>query len=393
MSNVEVKILDQILLVDLSAIRLWTARKKLKPEMLEGKIPPTTLASLGSMRVIDPDELKPFERLKRRAIALVESRGVKFLGGYAIPDTLIHEIVGELNALKSDFYAAKNDFINRYDSLVDEWVNQAWEKNEWREAIRSSVTPKALVDNAMQFGFAACRVAPDKDDKLNDLLEGEVRGLADQLYADTAAEAEDLLATGLATRGHVDQRTLNTLRRMNAKLKGLMFLSSDVRALTQYISDLLQDLPMSGVVNGSQYGQVVTLISALSDEAGIKSLIKHLNISNGVEQVSGANFLPEQAQPTEQLEPSDSASPKHVESVVDEPVPKAVEPEVIEAVVAEQKPEPEPEDISEAMENVFVAVEESEAKGTVVEFPTIDDLIKQENTRQEKKAVRNAFWF
>ena len=107
----EIQILDQILLVDLSGIHLWTARKKLKPTMLEGRIPPATLASLGSMRVIDPAELKPFEKIKRRATSLVESKGVKFLGGYAIPDTLIHEIVADLNELKVEFYAAKKDFI------------------------------------------------------------------------------------------------------------------------------------------------------------------------------------------------------------------------------------------------------------------------------------------
>ncbi|HHM8127012.1 TPA: DUF3150 domain-containing protein [Pseudomonas aeruginosa] len=45
----EIKILDQLLLVDLSGIHLWTARKKLKKEMFEGKTPPENLASLGSM--------------------------------------------------------------------------------------------------------------------------------------------------------------------------------------------------------------------------------------------------------------------------------------------------------------------------------------------------------
>nr|WP_240966466.1 DUF3150 domain-containing protein [Pseudomonas aeruginosa] len=62
----EIKILDQLLLVDLSGIHLWTARKKLKPEMLEGKIPPAILASLGSMRVIDPEKLNRLRRSSGR---------------------------------------------------------------------------------------------------------------------------------------------------------------------------------------------------------------------------------------------------------------------------------------------------------------------------------------
>lgn len=393
MSNIEVKILDQILLVDLSAIRLWTARKKLKLEMLEGKIPPAQLASLGSMRVIDPDELKPFERLKRRATSLVEARGVRFLGGYAIPDTLIHEIVSELNQLKSEFYSAKNDFINRYDVLVNDWVNQPWEKDEWREAIRSSMTPKAVVDNTLQFGFAACRVAPDKDDSLNGLLNGEVRGLSDQLYADTAAEAADLLATGMATRGHVDQRTLNTIRRMHSKLKGLMFLSSDVRALTEYMSDVINNLPMAGVVNGSQYGQVVTLVSALSDEKGIKNLIKHLNISSGNAPVQEACIAPDLAQLVVEQDQPVSAPAKR-----DEPVVHVVEPTPdVAAQVAAL--DPVVEQVSEAAEvTEDVAVEtqaelEKPSKGEVVDFPTMGEIIEQEEVQQEKETKRSAFWF
>lgn len=381
MTNIEVKILDQILLVDLSAIRLWTARKKLKPEMLEGKIPPATLASLGSMRVIDPEELKPFERLKRRATALVESRGVKFLGGYAIPDSLIHEIVDELNTLKAEFYQAKADFISRYDSLVDAWVNQAWEKNEWREAIRSSVTPKAVVEHSLQFGFAACRVAPDKDDKLNNLLNGEVRGLADQLYADTAAEAEDLLSTGLAGRGHVDQRTLNTLRRMNAKLRGLMFLSSDVRALTEYITELLDTLPTAGVVNGSQYAQVVTLVSALSTEAGIKNLVVHLNASNGTTDTD------------EELQSVVTVSAPAQTMVTSEP---DVEVEAEAALPAAEQPVEQVEEevgvVDTPIEPETVPAPAPAPAGQVVEFPSIQDLIEREQ-RQQTARRRNAFYF
>lgn len=332
MSNIpqrEIQILDQILLVDLSGIHLWTARKKLKPTMLEGKIPPATLASLGSMRVIDPEELKPFEKIKRRATAIVENSGVKFLGGYAIPEASIHDVVGELNKLKDEFYDLKSSFISRYDTLVTDWINREWEKSEWREAIRSSATPKGVVDDGLQFGFAACRVAPDGDDRLSDLLNGEVRGLADQLFADTASDAERLLETGLASRGHVTQTTLNTLRRMNAKLQGLMFLSGDVRQLTSYIGELLDDLPTSGVVNGSQYNQVVTLVSALSDEDSIKNLIKNLNRASPDPVQTFVQALPEAIKPMFEPEPEPAGIetlPQLEEELESLPTPAPVTP-------------------------------------------------------------------
>ncbi|MCT9633902.1 DUF3150 domain-containing protein [Pseudomonas aeruginosa] len=270
----EIKILDQLLLVDLSGIHLWTARKKLKPEMLEGKIPPAILASLGSMRVIDPEKLKPFEKIKRQATKVVEECGVRFLGGYAVSQDKIQEVVDRLESLKSQFYDLKNNFLPNYERWITEWIDKGWEKQEWRDAIRTSVTPKAQVDAGMHFGYAACRVSPDGDKHLSNTLGTQVRGLSDQLYAETADTAERLLETGLATRGHVTQTTLNTVRKINAKLRGLMFLSSEVKALTEHIEEVLAALPKSGVVNGSQYNSVVALVSALSDEDSIKRLIK-----------------------------------------------------------------------------------------------------------------------
>ncbi|MDX1296756.1 MAG: DUF3150 domain-containing protein [Pseudomonas sp.] len=316
----EIKILDQILLVDLSGIHLWTARKKLKPEMLEGKIPPAKLASLGSMRVIDPEKLKPFEKIKRRATKVLEDFGIKFLGGYAVPQEKIQDVVDELEALKTQFYDLKNNFIPNYDRWVTEWILKDWERPEWREAIRLSVTPKAQVDAGIQFGYAACRVAPDGDKHLSNTLGSQVRGLSDQLYAETAETAERLLETGLATRGHVTQTTLNTVRKMNTKLKGLMFLSTDVKALADYIDETLAALPLAGVVNGTQYNTVVTLVSALSDEDSIRRLIKNLNNANGAPATASA-AQPEPEVVVEKPKAKQKAAPK--QQPAEEALPQA----------------------------------------------------------------------
>lgn len=317
----EIRILDQILLVDLSGIHLWTARKKLKPEMLEGKIPPAKLASLGSMRVIDPEKLKPFEKIKRRATKVLEDHGIKFLGGYAVPQEKIQAVVDELEALKNQFYDLKSNFIPNYDRWVNEWIQKDWERPEWREAIKHSVTPKAAVDAGIQFGYAACRVAPDGDKHLSNTLGSQVRGLSDQLYAETAETAERLMETGLATRGHVTQTTLNTVRKMNTKLRGLMFLSTDVKALADHIDDTLAGLPKSGVVNGSQYNQVVTLVSALSEEDSIRRLIKNLNIANGAPapEIDAEVIEPQvqaDAAPTQQPAVEEQPKPEVVAEVI-----------------------------------------------------------------------------
>lgn len=295
----EIKILDQLLLVDLSGIHLWTARKKLDEKMLEGKLPPESLASLGTMRIIDPDKLKPFEKLKRQATKVLEENGVRFLGGYAVSQDRIQTVVDELDALKTQFYDLKdNSFIPNYNQYVSDWINKDWEKPEWRDAIKAAVTPRSYVESGMQFGYAACRVAPDGDSRLSSTLGSQVRGLADQLYAETAETAERLMETGLATRGHVSQTTLNTLRKINSKLQGLTFLSGDVRLLTQHIDEVLAALPKNGVVSGAEYNSVVTLVSSLSHEDSIKRLIKNLNSANGNAPAAVPEAAVPEVQPT-----------------------------------------------------------------------------------------------
>ena len=47
---------------------------------------PDELASLGSKRVCNPEELMIFKTLKARATSLLERTGIRFLNGWAIAD-------------------------------------------------------------------------------------------------------------------------------------------------------------------------------------------------------------------------------------------------------------------------------------------------------------------
>ena len=90
MSKTAQIILDQMVLVKVDAT-IYGARKKLKVEdlmLVDGsKLPPEDLASLGSKRLLDPDQLSVFNRLKKEAERICLRIGTRFLGGYAIPCT------------------------------------------------------------------------------------------------------------------------------------------------------------------------------------------------------------------------------------------------------------------------------------------------------------------
>ena len=125
---------DVTVLKQLTAIRLdvaiWTARKKLSAaDFGNAGLPPEKLASLGSKRVCNPEDLRIFAALKARAVALLERTGVRFLDGWAIPEAKTYTAVQELSRIGTAFGDAKAAFLARYDETIRQWIadNPGWE--------------------------------------------------------------------------------------------------------------------------------------------------------------------------------------------------------------------------------------------------------------------------
>ena len=103
-----ITVLDHLVVVNLD-IHIWTARKKLVPLDLGGaELPSEDLASLGT--------------LKARAVNLLERNGIRFLSGWAVPETRMDAIGIELAAIRDEFNAAKESFLQRYEQSVQDWI-------------------------------------------------------------------------------------------------------------------------------------------------------------------------------------------------------------------------------------------------------------------------------
>lgn len=60
----DINVLDQLLVVNLDA-HIWSASRKLLPEDLGNtELPPDELASLGSKKICNPEEMNIFKTLK-----------------------------------------------------------------------------------------------------------------------------------------------------------------------------------------------------------------------------------------------------------------------------------------------------------------------------------------
>ena len=118
----DVTILKSLLVTQLS-VSLWSGRKKLGASDLgDAELPPAELASLGSKKIADPATLKIFATLKSRAVAMLDRVGVRFIGGWAIPENKASDVTTALVAIRDQFEKEKADFLADYDDAIQKWI-------------------------------------------------------------------------------------------------------------------------------------------------------------------------------------------------------------------------------------------------------------------------------
>lgn len=183
----DITVLDHLVVVNLD-IHIWTARKKLVPLDLGGaELPPEDLASLGSKRICNPEDLRSFGTLKARAVNLLERNGVRFLGGWAVPETRMDEIGVELAAIRDEFNTAKDSFLQRYEQSVQDWIAR---HPQWGSIIAGSTVSEEYVRSRMDFRWQMFRVkAPDTAGALKDDLQRDVDTLGLTLFDEVAKAA------------------------------------------------------------------------------------------------------------------------------------------------------------------------------------------------------------
>ena len=245
MNNVTV--LDRLLAVNLD-IHIWSARKKLVPLDLNGaELPPEDLASLGSKRVCDPEDLKIFGTLKARASNLLERNGVRFLSGWAIPEAKSQEVADELINIRDEFEQTKQSFLARYEQSVQDWIDK---HPTWASIIAGSTVSKEHVSSRLSFAWQMFRVIPPFAQSGGDLHD-EVDKLGYTLFEEIARDAADTWKRCFDGKSEITRKALSPLKTMQQKLHGLSFLEPRVLPVTELIQAALDSIPRRGAVDGN----------------------------------------------------------------------------------------------------------------------------------------------
>ena len=267
----DIRILDNLLALNLN-VSLWSARRKMSQEDLGGaELPPEDLASLGSKRIADPENLKVFGTLKARAFNYLDRHGVRFMSGWAIPEEKAGEIVQELLKIRTEFRKEKEAFLAGYDQKVQAWIEK---HHQWGEIIRNSLVGPDYVRARMDFRWQLYKVAPlekhtDNTAVLEAGLAEEVQGLGGTLFDEVAKSADDIWRRVYHGKTEVTHKALSPLRTLHAKLTGLSFVEPHVAPVADIVQAALLRMPKKGNITGTDLLLLQGLVCLLKDSTAL----------------------------------------------------------------------------------------------------------------------------
>ena len=267
-TTTDMQVLDSLLALNLD-VSLWSARKKLQAEDFGGAtLPPEDLASLGSKKIADPESLRIFSTLKSRAFNFLDRHGVRFMGGWAIPEAKADIIVHELMNIRDAFFQAKKDFLADYDRDIQSWISK---HDAWGDIIRNSTVSSAYVDARIDFRWQMYKVAPimqhaDNAVILEAGLAEEVTNLGNTLFAEISKEAADIWKRVYDGKTEVTHKALSPLRTLHSKLVGLAFIEPHILPAADIVQAALDRIPTKkGNIGGADLLLLQGVVSMLRD--------------------------------------------------------------------------------------------------------------------------------
>ncbi|MCX6887724.1 MAG: DUF3150 domain-containing protein [Verrucomicrobiota bacterium] len=247
-------------------ISYWRGNKKLRPEDigLERKALSERLISLGHKRLLPRDCLQELALIEGRAHALIDYHTFPFLNGlgHFLPNAKVEDVMGRLEGLKREFWAAKGAFLDRYASLREsasrEWrvmaENLVKNPDELVETIEQSFPYPSRMERYYAFniqcfqialpeGLAAemvaagdqravvearQRAAVEAQSRIREEVETFVGDCVASLREQTAVLCEEMLGSINGSENGVHQKTLNRLVRFIDQFKGMNFANDRV---------------------------------------------------------------------------------------------------------------------------------------------------------------------
>lgn len=266
----------------------------------DGKLPPKEVAkSLGLKAIIDRSHLRPFDRIRHRADALLSSCGVRYLSGWAVPKDKSEDVLRELDGIVRLYEEARDAFVAGYDTFIDEWAQQ---NPSFAQEIIDGKLDKSDVASRFSAGYEAFCLQPVTEAKANDLVKS-IGGLAEELIDDVSLCARTFFRESFLGKTRANRKTVNALIRLRDRVNGLSFLSGNLYPLVKMIDEVTVQMPKEGYFDGDAFWKLSSVVQTLGDRKLLEEIIRKEVQITGLTAPSGFAELPSGIGTTESSAP------------------------------------------------------------------------------------------
>ena len=254
-----------------------SGRKKLLPK--DVKIPEnfhiSELARLGSRAAFDPKYLRPFENARKNGNTYLSSIGIRYGGGYGVSRRKLPEIKQKMEEIEFKVKSAKDDLINDYVKVRDNWFLEIEAVNpELAETIKNNVISREYLESQIQFSFTTDE---DEESAAGSRLVTEV--------SNSAKDAIDTLVVKDKTLSF-HRKSLASLVNIREKLSTLSFLNSAVKPTIHKIDDFLTSIPTTGTLDSKWHDALIKELVFLSEPENILLLGMTMDMQVSKEEIN-----------------------------------------------------------------------------------------------------------
>lgn len=276
-------------------ITVWTGKKKLTAEdfgINTAGLPPDELASFGMTQLVDREGLKKLESLRAgvRRDLLRFSTSRPRLNGYVTDEKNKTRAIDLLEKARTEFEISTHEFVSRFDQAV---ASQCQKYPQWEKAIRSALPRLGYVADRLIYGYEIQKIqflnedlnAPENQDILAD-----IHGWAGEVFRDIAKMAQEALE-GCQKKDAISLRSVNALRdKVVDKLTALRFCSVRVGPILNRVEAVCSALPKVGPIRDKDVSSYLGMLYLLSDVSAITQYADSVltdpeSVMEGIEEI------------------------------------------------------------------------------------------------------------
>jgi|TARA_R100000789_G_C3014697_1_gene152150 hypothetical protein len=252
-------------------MRCWSGEKKASRDSdillgVNGKLPPQKLLDLGRKKIFPPRALDPLLNKRKAAERACLAQGTRFMGGFAVRDDAIDDVVARLETVKQSFESALQQFLNDFDRNKEDWIT---ENDEYAHIIRDQVPDRETVANAFKFEFKLYKLQP-----LEGFEPDEVE-IADQILHEIGLSCREMSDRLLVRKRAISGQNLSKqLDPLVSKLDTLSFGNGRILRVLSEFRALRESIPAVRIDQDHPcFGRVLTFLTMCSDDKKLECIV------------------------------------------------------------------------------------------------------------------------